>query len=648
MTGICGIWKLRGEESAAAACDRMSRALAVYGPDRAGVWDGGNVAVACRLARLLPEDRYDRQPVVSDDGRFVLVADVRLDNRGELADLLGLPTERAAGMADSDILLGAWIAWGKNGIARLYGDFAFAVWDNNENRLTLVRDFPGGRPFFYHQGDGWIAFASMAKGLHALPDVPYAIDKGTLSRHLALLPMRGSGSFFSGIHRVEPGQIVEITNDGRVTGETWYRPPAALPDLADPQPYIDQVRATFDLAVADRLRSTGPITSTLSGGLDSSLVTATAARRLGQTGRRLTAFTHVPLPGAQVEEGPNRTADEGPLARRLVRDHPNIDHVLVTAEDRRIGDTLDQRFHFSEMPALNLCNEVWMTEIARLAAGGRRGAVILTAVLGNMTVSDEGLEGLNSLLYGGRPLAWLRIAFQMVRARSMSLMSLLYLSLKPKLSGWQDRSLGRLTGRPRRNLRDFTLLHPDQLTATQPNGSSLMTEASNIFRDLARGRTERVLSLLWQQELVALANKGMLAQYGVDYRDPMGDRRLIDLCLSLPHALYLWGGVRKGLYWFAFADRIPAEILSNKRKGLQGADWGPRLCQAQETIREEVMISRARPDVMTLIETEELTRLAHTIPVSGDWASLATQYRFRLLRSLSVAHFVRKIDSTNS
>jgi asparagine synthase (glutamine-hydrolysing) len=95
MTALAGLWRLDGNPDAAAACDRMLAAQRIYGPDDGARWSDGPVALGRRLARLLPEDAYDRQPLHSADGHAVLVADVRLDNRDELCAALNLPAEQA-------------------------------------------------------------------------------------------------------------------------------------------------------------------------------------------------------------------------------------------------------------------------------------------------------------------------------------------------------------------------------------------------------------------------------------------------------------------------------------------------------------------------------------------------------------------------
>lgn len=648
MTAICGILRFDGRTDAAEACNRMGRALAIYGPDRAGSWSDGPIALGSRLARLLPEDRFDRQPLISADGRFALVADVRLDNRQELAEALDLAAGDLALMADADLVLCAWAAWGRESIDRLIGEFAFAIWDAREQRLTLARDYLGCRPLFFHHGEGWFGFASMVKGLHALPEVPLVPDRATLRRYLALLPMQGAGSFYETIRRVEPGHFVEIDPAGQSLATRWYQPPALLPDLADPAPYIAQVRDVFDRAVTARLRGTGAVSSTLSGGLDSTAVTATAAMQLAAVGRRLTAYTHVPLTGVALQTPPGRIANEADLAALVAAGHPNIDHVLVDAADRSIGDDLDQRFYFNEIPAFNLCNELWVSAINQ-RAGGQRGNVLLTGAMGNLTISNDGKHGLNSLFYKGRFVTWARTARGVIRSGSMSLLGLAFFTALPVLPTRIQRALQALFKRSGPAVRDYTLVRADVMDAPQPGGATLAQETERFFNNLAQGRRERILSALWQQEILAISYKGALARYGVDIRDPMSDRRVVDLCLALPHALFLHQGQSRGLYQLAFADRIPAQVRMNPRRGSQGADWAARLHAARERIADEAERGRAGRTANALLDLDVLQRLATSIPdpETADLDAQVIPYRYQLLRTLSVTHFLRRIEGGN-
>jgi len=182
MSAVAGIWRLAGKTSAAQDCEQMLSAQSIYGNYKWNVWTDPPLALGRRLAKLLPEDAYDDQPLIGAGGRFVLVADLRLDNRDELSSLLHIPLPRAQTMCDAALLLAAFERYGSDCCMHLVGDYAFAVWDVPNRRLILARDFLGSRPLHYFRSDGVVAFASMPKGLHALADIPRAPDEERIAR----------------------------------------------------------------------------------------------------------------------------------------------------------------------------------------------------------------------------------------------------------------------------------------------------------------------------------------------------------------------------------------------------------------------------------------------------------------------------------
>jgi len=643
VTGICGIRHLDGAPAAASDCARMQRALAIYGKDRKGQWDGGDVAFGIGLARLLPEDSHDRQPLSGGNGRFHLVADVRLDNRPELGAMLGLSPEQARRMADSDFVLMAWERWQQACLDKLVGDFAVAVWDAAERRLTLARDPFGQRPLFYHRTSDRIAFASMAKGLHALPDIPLAPDLATLRNHLALVPMRGRGSYFADIHRVEPGGLAVVHADGRVETSTWYELPLGRRLRLSDEEAIEAFRDSFERAVADRLRSTGGIASQLSGGLDSTAVTATAARLLGERGAALTAYTHVPLPDAALDQPERRFADEWAHAARLAAEQPNITHVRVDAADRRIGDSLDATFYYSEFPPYNLCNEVWIDEIERLCAA-TNAKVLLTGQMGNATISQDGLPYLPELWRGGRLIAWAREA-NALRRQGLRVRHLLNLTLTPLLPPALADGLTRARGRRLRQFSDYSALRPDVLASDEFGQHLRKYGLDPTLRPFASRRDAAAFVL--QLVDFAATRKGALAASGVDTRDPTADRRLVELTLSLPSGMFLRQGQTKWIYHQAFADRVPPEIRHERARGYQGADWLARLRDQGDLVRAEAAQSLESPGAQALLDTPSLKRLlAAPAPEALDSVS-RDKYRLKLLRSISAAHFIRKAQGYN-
>src|SRR5205085_10554600 len=175
----------------------------------------------------------------------------------------------------------------------------------------------------------FLAFSSMPRGLHALDGVPRRADETGVARFVALLREEGPRSFHAGIQRVEPGHVVTAT-PANIASRRYWSPPRRQLRLRSFDDYVDAFRAELDRAVASRLRrAEGGIATHLSGGWDSSAVTATAARLLAASGDRVTAFTSVPRAGHDSAAPDKRFADEGPLAAATAAHHPNIDHILL-------------------------------------------------------------------------------------------------------------------------------------------------------------------------------------------------------------------------------------------------------------------------------------------------------------------------------
>jgi asparagine synthase (glutamine-hydrolysing) len=640
VTALAGFWATNSGSDPSRACERILTAQAVYAPAAPAQVTLGDVAVGRRLFALLPEDRFDRGPVTGGGGRWTMVADVRLDNRADLAEALRLPASEAARLSDAAIVMRAVERWEEGAVARLVGDFALAIWDKDAERLVLARDFLGARPLHFHRLARGFAFASMAKGLHALPEVPRAPDEQALKHHLALAPRTGTRTFFAGIERVPPGHLCLVTRSGVEIRRFWSPTPTML-RLKRPEDYADAVREQFDRAVAARLRRLGKdLGAHLSGGLDSTAVTATAARQLAP-GARLFAFTSVPGEDVGDKVPFGRFADEGAHAAAVAALYPNVDHVLVRGEGRSPLAALDRNAFLFEQPVLNLCNGVWIDAIND-AARARSLSVLLTGQMGNMTLSYEGFERLPALLRRGRLLQLAREAIGL-RRHGLRLESIAAQAVGPFLPASWWMAINRWRGR-RSGLASYSAIAPAAAEAIRAEA------AAAGFDPSYRPPTDA-----FQARLRALGrvdhgchNKGVLGGWGIDCRDPTGDRRLVELCLSIPPDQYLRGGRTRALARDAFADRLPAAVRDEPRKGLQAADWHVGLRGAAAELREEVERVASVSVAGELIDVARLRSLASDLPSRG-WNSHRTQaaYRLALLRAVSAGHFVRKTLGKN-
>ncbi len=641
MTAIAGYWSFDHRPDAAAQCERMLKSQQIYGPQPPAVASDGGIALGQRLFGIAPEDRRRQKVAAGAGGATLLVSDARLDNREELCDSLGIPAAEGRRLADPAIILRALERWDQSAVERLQGDFAFAFWDSRRRRLLLARDFLGHQPLHYARRDGFFAFASMPKGLHALAEIPSEPDREAVASFLALIPEDGSETFFKGIDKVRAGEIVTVTRDG-LGATRWWRPSIEPLRLKRPDDYAEALREHFDRAVAVRLRGAdSAVAAHLSGGLDSSAVAATAARLMA-AGGRVTAFTGVPREGYDSSEVKNAFCDEGPYAAEVAAMYPNMDHVIVRNGGSPFAD-LDRLFFVYERPVLNLCNAVWMHRIMDVAR--ERGLrVLLSGARGNMSFSYDGMPLLTQMLSSGRLLSLARESWALVR-NGTRVGSVAAQALGPFVPVPLWQAIGRMRGKGRK-LTDYSAISPDAALAFR-----IAERAAERGLDFSyRPRRDPLETRLWALRRTDTGNynKGYLAGWGIDVRDPTADRRLIEFCLTVPADQYLRKGVRRALARTAFADRLPARIVDETRKGYQAADWHEGLTAGRDELVGELGRIEACEAAGTTIDHARMRGLAETMP-EGGWHRPATteKYRLSLLRGVSAGHFIRKAAGSN-
>jgi len=642
MTAIAGYWSLDHRPGAAAICERMLKSQQIYGPQPPSVASDGAIAIGQRLFGITAEDRR-RQTVASGaGGSTFLVADARLDNREELCEALGIQAAEGRGLADAAIILRALERWDESAVERLQGDFAFALWDSRRQRLLLARDYMGQHPLHYARRDGFFAFASMPKGLHALPEIPSAPDREAVASFLALIPEDGSETFFRGIEKVRAGEIVTVTRDG-LNATRWWRPALEPLRLKRHEDYAEALREHFDRAVEVRLRGADKaVAAHLSGGLDSSAVAATAARLMAPAGGRVTAFTGVPREGYDASEVRNAFTDESPYAAEVAALYPNMDHVIVRNGGSPFTD-LDRFFFVYERPVLNLCNSVWMHRILDVARDqGLR--ILLSGNRGNMSFSYDGMPLLTQLLSGGRLGRLARESWALVRnGTRVGTVAAQTLGPFVPVPLWQ--AISRMRGKGRK-LTDYTAIGPEAAETFR-----LAERAADRGLDFSyRPRRDPLETRLWSLRRVDTGNynKGHLAGWGIDVRDPTADRRLVEFCLTVPPDQYLRNGIRRALARTAFADRLPAKIVNESRKGYQAADWHEGLVAGRDELGGELARIEACEEAGATVNHAMMRGLAEAMPTDG-WHKPATteKYRLGLLRGVSAGHFIRKAAGSN-
>lgn len=638
MSALAGLWSF-DDRPTDGAVSRMLQAQALFG-QKSGTTTLGSVTLGRRQFKLFPEDDPDPNPVAGGADAFIVAADVRLDNRAELAELLSVPSARLPYVSDTQLVSLAFQLWQEKAFSNLVGDFAVAIWDSRNQRLLLARDFLGNRPLHYYRNRDFFALASMPVGLHALPDVPRLPNEQAVADFLALAPETGRRTFFQDVDKVEPGHFAVVTREA-FRSQPYWTPPTDELRLKTRAEYEEALRVEFDRAVSARLRGMqGRVATHLSGGLDSSTVTASAARLLGEPAV-VTAYTAVPREG-YVGGIKNAISDEGTLAAELVRLYSNIEHVKVAAGGASPLDALDRSYQLFGRPLPNLSNQVWSQAI--LADARDRGiTVLLTGELGNISFSYDGMAALPMMARGGRLIDSLINASAVFRNGSRFGTVAAQL-LGPFLPSYLWRTIQRARGR-NRDLLDLSVINPcfsrEAFAQRFDGGTGLSAQPSPDPRGVRLDAMRRIDRGNY--------HKGALGGWGVDIRDPTSDRRLVELCLRIPPEQYLGGGIPRSLARTAFRDRLPASIMGERRKGYQAADWHEALTTARPQLRAELGRLSAVDMANELLDIERMKEFLTNWPSQG-WHTekVFTKYRLALLRGISAGHFIRKSTGSNA
>ena len=643
MSAVAGLMRLDGEPPASRDLERMANALSAYGPDRANVALAGPVGFAHVLMRMTPEDRFDRQPLRGSAGEL-LTTDLRLDNRDEILDRLGINRTDSLTWPDSQVLFAAWERFGNDIWRSLRGPFAVAIWNPRDRTLTLARDHLGHNVVMWHKSERFFAFATMPKGLFALADVPREVNEQKIADFLVLNHREHETTFYRGIYRLPPAHVATIDRTGQFTVREYWSPAEAKPvRLPSDEAYAENLRDCLDRAVRRQLRSATPISFSLSGGLDSSAVAALAARALGERGQRLAAFTAVPRKGfgGQVREW--LYADETPYVEAIKAAIGNIDVTYVYNNEHDDFAELDRVSLAFEYPVRNPSNLGWMLAILRLARAENR-RVMLGGFLGNNTVSWDGWSQTSRHLLRGR----LRLAYRQYRAFYRVSSHSRWIAFRRLFldSLWSDRQVDWMDGWRGKRFPwlGYSAIRPEFAAEMHVDGRARAVGHDFRSRDRHWRRAALVVPVDYNGDWYA-ATKAM---YGVETRDPTADVDVVEYCFGVPDEQYLAEGVDRSLIRRAMWHLLPPVVVSNRRVGMQSADWYERASLQRSQLRSLVDDLGNSQLACRALDLDRLQRALDTWPDSG-WHTrpIEGEYHLAFARGLSAGRFLRWIDAQN-
>jgi len=561
MSGICGQFNLDDAPVAAADLRAMTAMLEKRGPERTGRWRDGATGLGHTLLATTPELTFERQPFKHAETGCVITADVRLDNRDELLDAFGLLEQRDS-IGDAELILLAYLEWGEDCLDRLLGDFAFAIWDPRHQKLFCARDHFGMRPLYYHHAPGKrFLFASDARAILVLPQVPYRINEGRVADFLVpeLEWIDYTSTFFEDVYRLPPGHKATVT-PGRLEIEEYWQPqpgfdPAPLSDDEWKEGFLE----VFTKAVDARMRApSGAIASMLSGGMDSGSVVAVGEDILAARGDgALSTISAARREDANCEE---TKAVKAAVSKLTIS--PN----LVYLED--IPSAFDRLMTANEEP---FDGECMMLKAIYAAASDQGGRVVLDGAGGD-TLLAEGTYITRLIRQGQLRLAMAEIAAGNKYDEEGSFAPALFRHVR---SAFVPEAIKKILRGPKyrhgvKGSIKTSMISPDfarsvdiegrfeRMRGIYPHGwtPDYSTErCDTIWPDVTAGR-ERYARIA--------------ADAGTEACDAFLDKRVVEYCSRLPGRFRLKNGWPKMILREVMAEKLPQEVLWTRRKHLGG------------------------------------------------------------------------------
>ena len=594
MKAICGFFRLDG----AAADSRqlaVMRAGLVYNPaQNPATFDGRNAGpVGLGTAEWARTPTQSIEPSLHYDAESgcIAVADARLNERDILAKRLGLSTRDGPGATQAGLILQAYLRWGDQCAAELYGDFAIAVWDPRHQRLFCARDIMGVRPLYVHCGpDRLFAFASRAEALLCLPGIPKDLDEGRIADVLVqhLEGIDKTCTFFSAVQRLPPAHFISTSPDRSQRQRYWRLQPGLIEHVpATDAQWAEILTEVLEQAVRHHLVGDERVGCTLSGGLDSSSLAVIAKDQLGAAGRApLPTFSSVDSDPACLETRAIGAMLELPGFAPTV-----IDPDAIEAMREDLAAALWQ----SEEP---FDSSMLLIHAQYLAAARDGVCAVMDGIDGDILFSESG--GLVRYLRTGR---W-RDAWRNARGDQR---------IYPGLPAWKSLAvaargvlvpdwLRRTTRSPRlssltRGYIKTTLIAPDfalrvnlkerlQRHAGRPNGVP-RDVADQALQDLDQAYTTCGLERYHR----------VGARHGIDPRHPFTDRKVLEVCVNLPDPQRMSEGWSKIVLRRAMQSRLPDSVCW--RLGKQHLGWG---------LIENVMLKKTDEAEQRLAANRELLR----------------------------------------
>ena len=559
---MCGIIGISGGNSE--LVKKANFLLEHRGPDDQGVFIDklAKIGLGHNRLSIIDISPLGHQPMLSMDGKVVMVFNGEIYNFRELRKNLEENGFKFNGNSDTEVLLNLYLLEGTEMLSKLNGIFALAIWDFNHQSLFIARDGLGVKPLYYSEDNDNFAFASEIKALFHLLPINKELDEDAINRYISFLWCPGDGTPLKSIKKLLPGEAIIVKNGNIIKKWTWYQ----LPIFKRPLAYLDKsksISGTIDhlrQAVHRQMIADVPLGAFLSGGLDSSSIVALAR----EVNPDIKCFTIDNIGGQ--DKG---VINDLPYAKQVAK-HLNVDLEIVSVDHSKIAQDLQYMVTQLDEPLADpaALNVLYISQLAK-----EQGIKVLLSGAGG----DDLFTGYRRhyAIYLQKYLNWIpnniRVGIEK-EAKKMSVSSPLQRKLLKFFNGSGLNGLDRLINYFR--WTDDSLLqtlyskdfvnHLSDIPAEDP--------MANFIKPIISSHTQL-------DQMLALEQRFFLADHNLNYTDKMSmaagvevrvpflDKDLVDFSSQIPNKYKQKGSNGKWVLKKAMETYLPKNVIYRPKAG---------------------------------------------------------------------------------
>jgi asparagine synthase (glutamine-hydrolysing) len=590
MCGITGIMQFSaGTRVEPETLRQMCGTMVHRGPDDEGIYTAGSVGIGVRRLSIV-DLATGHQPLSNEDGTAWIVFNGEIYNHAALREKLQSRGHQYRTRSDTETVVHLYEEYGPDCVQHLQGMFAFAIWDARRQCLFIARDRLGIKPLYYQLTSRQLVFGSEIKVILACPGTSAQLDRAILPEYLAFGYLSGEQTFYAGIRKLMPGHWMEVNQSGQVKIERYWDLPVTQSERSHPESYyIHTYREMLEQAVNSHLMSDVPLGVFLSGGVDSSAVTAL-----------LTKIRRAPVETFSVGYVED-TYSELPYAR-VVAKHLNSLHHEVFVSQQDFFASLPHLIWHEDEPIV-WPSSVPLYFVAQLAR--ERVKVVLTG-----EGADETLAGYTRYAFTLKNAAWDRIYRRLI---SDAVRSGIRGSIAD--STWINATLRRKLSHTflARNGNSWASFYFDNFFSAFSESDQAGLLTNETLKEYEAGTAYQHVLECWEQSsgemlqrllytdirtyLVELLMKqdNMSMAASIESRVPFLDQALVEFSTNIPQNLQLGGFTGKRILKKAVEDLLPHSILHRPKLGFP-TPWSRWLAGPQLDVIRKLLLERRSID----------------------------------------------------